>query len=366
MTETTTIMRLSPDTGEDIKQFEKELLGYSETQGRQNAGLNKPGTLDEFKGYILNHVQITVQEMMEKNQTQFLPICGMVIAKQVQEARDKKVQEIRGLINDEGHKLREQEKAKKTATPPVKKKAWQKVAILVVIVMSVLEGVINYGALRNGSFSIPAALAVACALTIALTFTTHILAEFIKHSIGRKQLIIRSSIVLVPAFALFLFLGKLRADGQQTLDTLSYQTGGATVAPPPHTSALAIAFISFFIYALALLISVKYAKSKEEKERQARYDKACRELEEVENRIAALEKEKETVLRETKSKVEIALATYEYALARERHLESIAKKALETYAAINLRHRTDGVCPPFFSTLPECTFTRFFHQTNTQ
>lgn len=366
MTETTTIMRLSPDTGEDIKQFEKEILGYSETQGRQNAGNNKPMVLDEFKGYILNHVQISVQQKINENQSQFLPISGMVVAKQVQEAGDKKAQEITGAINDEGHKLGELEKAKKTATPPVKKKVWQRVATLVVIVMSILEGIINYGALRNGSFSIAAAFSVALALTVALAFTTHIVAEFIKYSTTRKQLIFRSSIVLLPAFALFLFLGKLRADGQQTLDTLSYQTGANTEAPPPHTSALAIAFISFFIYALALLISVRYAKGKEEKEREARYDKACRELEEVQDRIAALDKEKETVIKETKSKVETALATYEYALARERHLEVIAKKALEIYSATNLRHRTDGVCPPFFSTLPECTFTRFFHQTNTQ
>lgn len=365
MQQSTTITRLSPDTGKDLEAFEKELATYAEIQGRHNAAINKPGILDEFNALFKNHCEIRVQEKINQNQADFLPISGMVVAKQVQEAGDRKAREIAGQINEEEHALKALLDRKKETTPDLKRRMWRKVATIIVAVIAILEGAINYGALRNGGFSKGAAFSVAFALTLGLALTMHIVADFIKRSTPRRQLFIRTSLVLGPAFLLFLVLGKLRADGQATAATLTYQTGAAQ-EQSTSSSPLAIALISFFIYGFALLVSVRYARDKNEKAEDVAYERACREHDEVAEKINRLRIEKEQVEMETKQKVRTALETWELALARERHLESIAKKALETYAASNLRHRTDGVCPPFFSILPVCNLTKFFDKINGQ
>ena len=130
---------------------------------------------------------------------------------------------------------------------------------------------------------------------------------------------------------------------------------------PAKSSGSKIAIVSFLLYCIGLAISVRYAKTKEEKEAEKAYDKVCREYDELKAKINATETAIKTLRAETAQKVQTALATYEYALAREKQLETIAKKSLETYASSNLRYRTDGKCPAFFSTLPAFTFNTFFN-----
>jgi hypothetical protein len=355
----------SSEIGDYLKDFEKSLLEYAATQARQNAGINKPIILDEFNAYIKNYDEISCQQKINQNQAEFLPISGMVVAKRIQEEGDKKERELLGLLHDQNHNLGQLEANKKANTPDLKKRFWAKVAVVVVSVMAIFEGVINYSALRNGSFSIWSALSIAISLTIALAFTTHIVADFIKCSDTRKQLFMRIAIVLIPAFILFFALASLRISGQNATAALSYQTGASKTPTATHTSPIAVALISFFIYALALLVSVRYAKNKKEKEQAKAYDKSCSELSIVENDISKLKKDIESVKTDTKQKVATALATWELAHIRERHIISTSQKALEVYAATNLRHRTDGICPPFFSTLPECHFITFFQSSKT-
>lgn len=355
------IEHVTPDLGEDIKDFQDDLLGYCETEGKHNALKNQPNTVDELQAFIKNHIEINTQEQIHQNQQRFLPICGMVIAKKIQSESDQQCKELTGVLNDYEHKIKAAEKLKKELTPDLNQRKKRKLSHLVVILIGIAEGYLIYEALRRSGFPTIPAFFTALGMAVGIAFLTHVVAEYIQRSQNKRQLIIRTCIVLIPAFIFFSLIGHLRADAYNTIAQLKQQTGGALLAEPGKSSGWKIGIVSFLLYCIGLAISVRYAKTKEEKEQEKAYDKVYREFDELQTKINATNASIETVRAETAQKVQTALATYEYALAREKQLESIANKSLETYASSNLRHRTDGQCPGFFSSPPPFSFTTFFN-----
>jgi hypothetical protein len=101
---------------------------------------------------------------------------------------------------------------------------------------------------------------------------------------------------------------------------------------------------------------------KEETEKEATYDQACKKLGDEQKKRDAIKAQVAAIEKDTAEKTETALATYEHALAREKQIQVICKKALEGYASANMRNRTDGQCPVFFSNLPQLRFTSLFTQ----
>ena len=355
------IQYVTPDLGDDVKEFQDGLLGYCETEGKHNAQKNQPNTLDELNAFIKNHIEIKTQEQIHQNQQRFLPICGMVIAKKIQAESDQKCKELNGVLSDFEHKIKPVEKLKKDLTPDLNQRKKRRLSHLVVTLIGLAEGYLIYEALRRSGFPILPAFFTALGMAVGIAFATHVLAEYIKKSQTKRQLIFRTCVVLIPALIFFFAIGNIRADAYNSIDQLKQQTGGAMLPQPPKSSGSKIAIVSFLLYCIGLAISVRYAKTKEEKEAEKAYDKVCREYDELKAKINATEAAIKTLRAETAQKVQTALATYEYALAREKQLETIAKKSLETYASSNLRYRTDGKCPAFFSTLPTFTFNTFFN-----
>lgn len=356
------IQYATPDLGDDIKEFQDSMLSYSETEGKHNAQKNKPDTVDELNAYIKNHIEIKTQEQIHLNEKKFLPVCGMVVANKIKSEADQKCKELTGVLNDYEHKIKDVEKQKKEFTPDLKQRKKRWISHLVVILIGLAEGYLIYEALRRSGFPTIPAFFTALGMAVGIAFLTHVIAEYIKRSAIRRQLIFRTCLVLIPAFIFFSLIGHLRADAYNTIAQLKQQTEGSLITEPGKSSGWKIGIVSFLLYCIGLAISVRYAKTKEEKEQEKAYDKVCREYDELQAKINETTAAIEAIQADTGQKVQTALATYEYALAREKQLESIAKKSLETYSSNNLRYRTDGKCPDFFSTPPSFTFTTFFNQ----
>ncbi len=357
------IQYVTPDLGDDVKEFQDGLLGYCETEGKHNAQKNLPNTMDELNAFIKNHIEIKTQEQIHQNQQRFLPICGMVVAKKIQTETDQKCKELNGVLSDYEHKIKPVEKLKKELTPDLNQRKKRRLSYLVVTLIGLAEGYLIYEALRRSGFPVLPAFFTALGMAVGIAFATHVLAEYIKRSVTKRQLIVRTCIVLIPAFIFFYLIGHIRADAYNSIAQLKQQTGGAVLPQQTKSSGSKIAIVSFLLYCIGLAISVRYAKTKEEKEHEKAYDKVCNEYDELVAKINNIKTAIETIRAETAQKVQTALATYEYALAREKHLESIAKKSLETYSSNNLRYRTDGKCPSFFSVPPAFSFTTFFNHT---
>lgn len=359
------IQYVTPDLGEDIVGFQDSLLGYCETEAKHNAQKNQPNTIDELQAFIKNHIEIKTQEQIHQNQQRFLPISGMVVAKKIQTESDQKSKELTGVLNDYEHKIKAVEKLKKELTPDLNQRRKRRLSYLVVTLIGLAEGYLIYEALRRSGFPTLPAFFTALGMAVGIAFATHVLAEYIKRSQTKRQLIFRTCVVLIPAFIFFYLVGNIRADAYNSIAQLKQQTGGALLPQSGKSSGSKIAIVSFLLYCIGLAVSVRYAKTKEEKEHEKAYDKVCREYDELQTKINVTKAAIESLLADTAQKVQTALATYEYALARERCLESIAKKSLETYSSNNLRYRTDGNCPNFFSTPPPFSFTTFFNASKT-
>lgn len=359
------IQYVAPDLGDDIKEFQDSMLSYSETEGKHNAQKNQPNTIDELQAFIKNHIEIKTQEQIHLNEKQFLPICGMVVANKTQSDADQKCKEFTGVLNDYEHKIKDVEKLKKELTPDLNQRRRRGLSYLLVILIGLAEVYLIYEALRRSGFPTVPAFFTALGMAIGIAFLTHVVAEYIQRSKNRRQLILRTCLVLIPALIFFSLIGHLRADAYNKISQLKQETGGALLTEPGKSSGWKIGIVSFLLYCIGLAISVRYAKTKEEKEQEKAYNKVCREYAELHSKISETNAAIETIQMETAQKVQAALATYEYALARERHLESIAKKSLETYSSNNLRYRTDGQCPVFFSTPPPFSFTTFFNPSKT-
>lgn len=360
-----TIQYVTPDLGDDIKEFRENAIGYSKTEAKHNAQKNQPNTVDELNAYIKNHIQIETQEQIHKNQERFLPVCGMVVANKIESEAGQKCKELSGILNDYEHQNQGVEKLKNQLAPDLNQRRKRRLSYLVVILIGLAEGYLIFEALRRSGFPTIPAFFTSLGLAVGISFLTHVVAEWIKRSITKRQAIIRSCIVLIPMLFFFLLIGQIRADAYNSTAQLQQQTGGALVFQAGKSSGQKIAIVSFLLYCIGLAISVRYAKTKEEKEQEKVYNKACKEYKELQEKINDQKKAVENIKKETAEKVHTALATYEFALARECLLESIANDALECYSSTNLRHRTDGQCPSFFSTPPPFTFTTFFNNAKT-
>ena len=350
----------SKDFDEDIKKFQNETMTYSITQGMHNAQQNKPTTIEEFNAYIFNYITIKTEEWVQKNMQQFLPISGMVVANKIQKEADQKCMELTGQLNECEHKLVLVEQKKKELTPDLKQIRKRKISNIVVGLIGIAEGYLIYEALRKSGFHTMAAIITSICLAAGIAYVTNIAAEFIKRAISKRQLIKRSCFVLSIALVFFLILGTIRAQAYNATANLKEQASGIITPNAGNNSGGKIAMVSFFLYAIGLAIAVRYARTKEEKDQEKVYDKICGEYDELKANIYEYTNAIDTIKRQTAEHVHSALATYEYAKARERQLYSIANKALEAYANNNLRHRTDAVCPAFFSSLPPFQFTTFF------
>jgi hypothetical protein len=343
-----------------VNNVENELLGHSGIQGRQNGEKNKPVTEEELRAYIMNMVETRVQSAIDKNQELHQPVSGMVVARKIRADADDKISQLTAFLADDEHKLFPLEEKKKSCTPDLQKRRTRKWVHAGIIVMTGSEFAFIYEAARNGSIPKLTAFVMALGLALAIGFGSHYAAGFILKGKTTLQRINRYCIVLIPAFIGFYFIGQLRASSYNSVININHSLNGEILSPSGEVSGWSITIISFLLFLVALLLSVRFHKSEEETERDQEYDKICKEIEEVKNSIEAKRNEIELTNRDANTRVVEALRRYEYALAVESRLLSIAKHSMEVYKENNLRHRTDGLCPVFFSYPPPFRFKLFF------
>lgn len=348
--------------GIDLSHFENELISYAQTEGKQAGLKNLPQNVEQFRVSIFNYVESHGQECINKSHAGCSPISGAVAATALRKKADDAIAKLSTDLHESEHRIRQCENEKQQLQQPCDSWLKRNLPKIVIGCISFAEGWFIYEAVRNSGFPVLPAFILSTALGAGLAYFTHIAAGWIKKSGNRTQLIKRTLTTLIPVALLFIYVGAVRSEAYQEVAALTAQ---AEQAAPVHTaSGWKIGMISFILYCIGLVIAIKYAKTKEEKDQEAAYDQACTKLNEEKQKREAVQQKIQAIEEDTHQQVKEALATYEQALARERQIQLICKKALEGYAATNMRHRTDGVCPPFFSNLPQLQFTSLFTHAN--
>lgn len=341
-------------------ELEKELLTHSAILGKQNGIQNKPEIVDELKAYNMNYVESKVQAAMNENEQEHLPISGMVVAKKIQTDAKEEISKLGATLADDEHKLWPLEERKKGVAPDLAKRKIRWWINAGTGVIAITDGYFAYEALRAAPIAKIPSLISAIGIAAAIGFSVHILAGFILKAKTKLQKLARYCLVLIPAFIGFYVIGNIRAKAYNGIVNLNSQIAGGSEQVITPVSGLDITIISFLLFLAALLFSMRYYKSKEERLQEQEYDRVCREIEELKSKMESTRKKIEEIKEEANLKSAEALARYEYALATERRLISLARQAMEVYKDSNLRYRTDGICPVFFSNPPTFNFQTFF------
>lgn len=348
-----------------IIELEKELLGHSEIQGRQNGEQNMPVTEDQLRAYNMNFIETKVQSAINYNHQLYHPISGMVIVQEIKSEAKKNVQTLSTSLADDEHKMRPLEEQKKQLAPDLKKRRLRRCIYTGVGIISAADGYFAYEAFRAAPIPKIPSFFAALSITIAIGFGCHILGGFIRKAQTKIQRIIRYSIVLIPAFAGFFVLGLLRANAYNSVMKLQNSIDGTSLQSLSSISGWNITILSFLLFVVALLFSIKFYKPKEEQKKDQEYDLTRKEINELKNKMQDTQNKIEGIQKETIEKSAEALARYEYAIATENRLKSIARHSMEVYKEMNLRHRKDGLCPIFFSHPSAFNFQTFFDNTKT-
>lgn len=345
-------------------QFETKLLSYASTQAKQNGLEDLPGTEPELRLLIMNHIETETQAEIENNNQQHTPVCKMVLAKKSDSESQLKSKEISADLKEDEHKMAEAESIKKQEYPNIRTVWVRRFIYCIVAFLSAMEGIYIYEALRSISFPKVAACMSAIALGLGLAILTHIAAKYIKNAISKEQRLYRYRMVILPAFIGFFFIGYMRAKAYTTQAALDAKVH--RVLEPHSISGFGVTVICFLTFLLGLFISVKYAKTKAEELKQKDYEKACREHKKYYKAVAQKRQQITNIQRESNEKTEEALSNLERAAAIENQLKTIAQKAMNIYAATNIRHRKNGIIPHILTNPPAFQFTTFFENIHTK
>lgn len=354
----------SLDAGGYINQFEKTLLTYAETQAKQNGQENKPVSEPELRVLIMNHVETETQEAIEKNKQVFAPISGMIVARKISDEANAKIQDVTTTLRDAEHRLAQANRRRKENCPD-KKMTWvRRVVYLVVAFLSALEGIFIYEALRSCGYPQRVAFISSISLALGLSILTHLMARYIKQSETKRQYFLRYIIILALAFIGFYFIGHLRASAYTTQAQIDGQLSGILTQSVQVVSGWGLTIICFLSFVIGLFISVKCAKTKNEEAIDKEYQRAKREYNEQIKELNSKQQKIEEIKQQNYEKTEQVLANFEKALAVEKQLKIIAKKAMNMYTITNIRHRRDGLIPAVLNNPPQFQFTTFFENIN--
>lgn len=343
-----------------LKQLKDSLLRHAGLQGEQNGKENMPVTIGQFKAFILNKIQATIQSGINSNQQLLQPISGRVIANKIQNDAQSKVAELQSAINNGQHKKQQLQNEARNCKPDIKLSRTRKLILLMLTCIALSDGWFAYPAFRHMGMPTVAAFVACCGVAIAVGAGAHNLASFIRKATTKSHMLLRYLSVLSLYFTGFAIIGFFRAVAYNHVSNLQVGTHDIVASHATSVSGLGIALVSFLLFWLGLFLSVKFWISADEQRQQQEYEDTCKELQEADTDLKKKHDEIHTIQAEKNTLSGSALAKYEYAVAIEKGLLSFSDIVIQAYIDKNMRFRSDNNCPEFFSNPPKLQYTLFF------
>lgn len=350
-----------------IQRLKGDLLVNIELQAKHHGARNIPFHIDEYRAHVFNAIETRVQVAIDSNQQRHLPISGMLIAKKIQDEATAKEASIQASLLDEEHQFKALQREIDRINLYGPSKYWRAFLHCILVLIAVSEGAMSYPAFRYAGFSTLAALAASFGVVAAVGVGAFFVSGYIRSSRNESIQHLRYALALGAYFTGFYFLGQLRADAINNAPKIDFASENAGI-PVPSISVCgcAIAAVSFLLFWLALFLCLRIWRNKRETDQERDYYKKVARKEEAGAAIELLRGELQALRTTTNEQVGMALARFEYALSVENDLIGFARIAADRYKECNLRYRTDGLCPHFYSFPPQFQFNRFFNNSQNQ
>ena len=355
-----------PEQETVIQQLKDELLVNMETQARHHGGRNIPVHIDEYRAYVFNAIETQVQVALDFNQQRHLPISGMVMAKKIQSDAIITEAKLQASLLDEEQRFKNLEQEIGRHTVDALQKYWRSFVHCILALIALSEGCMAYPAFRFASFPKTAAVAASFGIVAAVALGAIYLADFIQQAKTEGLRYFRYALVIIIYFTGFYFLGEFRANTINNAPDLNMVSGAGQYFPAPSVCGCAIAVVSFLLFWLALFLCLRIWRSKKERDQEHLLERKVAAKETADIKIGRLRNELQNLQFSTNEQVAQALARFEYAMSVENDLIGFARLAADRYKDCNLRHRTDGLCPDFYSFPPPFNFKIFFNNVQTR
>jgi hypothetical protein len=233
------------------------------------------------------------------------------------------------------------------------------IALLVVALTCIAgigDGLLSYDSFMYGGISYFQAIFYAVLITLLVPAGSHFGTGWTMLADHKSQKQLRFTVVMLISALVFLLIGIIRAGllAEQVPD-ISYDTNYA----PEDTGnipGLLIATLSWVIFMSAYFFSLLTYRSPAERSACTQLEEDMKKLEQLRSTYRECIAKRDQLLETHKRNRELVVHKCEYALTCKKRIESLVDEGLRGYIEANLNHRSDGLCPEFFVTVPETHF----------
>lgn len=352
---------VDPIVDQKIRSFKSDLRSKITLQAQEHAAFNQPQDITSYKMLVQAAIENDIQQMLHLNETSFLPVAGMVVAKKAMDDAELTIREKNAAITDSKLNLSviQNNIDRETINP------WKRIFRIVVhtalAIVAIGEGTLSYSAFRMANFSTVTSVFAAFAVAAVVGFGTLLVADYVSKARSKGWKVLRCLVAVLPFAGLFYFTGKLRAQALSSQISLPLHEAPGSLA---NICWCDLAILSFVLFLLPLFLSIWIWRSKEEKQREFEIAEQRKNAEFLGTKINTLERERAAIQFKANEQAAKALHTYEYARSIENDLIVFARQMQQAYMETNIRYRPDKQVPLFYSDLPAFNFQLFFHPLN--
>ncbi len=350
---------LHPEVEAQLQSLDGELTQFATLSAKEDAGKGTAMTETVYDIRVAQPIVGNVQAVIDHIRKILLPTSllfdTVAIDQQARKKVEVKSKEKTDKLLHRGSLMR---KLAAIIIDPLKKK-YAKWLLPLAIVIGMGDGSLAFTSFRHGGYTLLMALVSAIAIGAVISQSHLLYAGWIKQATTYKGRIGRILLVLGISFIFFGWIGNLRSNAVNNVVSIAIDSNTVSAASSPHLNGWAIAFISFFLFAAILFLSLILWRNKKERLEQEEYDRIEKEIAVVDSELAAIDAENtEIEAAATKQKRE-ARIIYDYATSSIRKAKGIGRNAISLYKRTYLRYSND-IMPDFFSDTKEPTYDESF------
>lgn len=345
-----------------FSKLETELGSFVHIEAKQQGLSNGPKTTNEFQATVLYKVQSHIQEGIYELQREVTPRAATIIVSQYKKEAQEKTAPLHSTLKELEHQKNICTQKKKQCSPNIILFKSRNIIYIAEAAIGLTELCLSYEALKIAGLVKFTAMITSIGIGVAIGFGMHYMGRYIKQASNQQHQILRYFLVIIPAFIGFWALGSMRAGGYATEVAMDVNVEQNHLQ---HTtiSGLILAIISFFLFLVGLLFSVRFAKTKQEEEKDGEYQTVLKEEKGIEKKIQVCTQQIDTIQSECTAKCKENYDNFEYAYCTEQKLQSLSDKLIVEFITTNIRHRTDGI-PIFYANPPKLPYKTFFDNLN--
>jgi hypothetical protein len=276
-----------------IQNLEHELIDFVNVQAPADAKKYNRLPQPYYKIQVLDFVSANVQRHIDLIKRIQLVVPDIFNSKEIELVTQKKIAEIDQQINEYHHARTALSREKSLVVLDPLKKKYGKYFFIIAFVVGGSDAMLAFMNFIDGAYPILLALFASISLGMVISVSHIGYSPWIRHAKSSRTKMVRIVTVLLLAFALFAWLGNLRAAASNSAVNIDLSNQEVFTPTPTHLNGWAISIVSFVLFVGIFSISLVLWKDKNERLQERKYQKLKNEIDTISTRVETLEKARE-------------------------------------------------------------------------